>query len=113
MPQELETWRDLLVQADSMLSAAGYGRAVTKDEMIALSARLRRAYEAPPTATVSPGWQPIATADTDVTAPVLLWTPHAMAVGYIDNGDWWILGSRSVIEPTHWMPLPDPPKDAT
>jgi len=55
-------------------------------------------------------WQPIETAPRDEQVPLLMWTPHAMAVAYFDNGEWWILGSRSVIEATHWMFLPDPPK---
>src|SRR5262249_61911447 len=40
----LAAWRELLIQADSMLSAYGHGRLVTKEEALALSARLRAAY---------------------------------------------------------------------
>ncbi len=47
---------------------------------------------------------------TETEKPVLCWTPHAMAVAYFDNGEWWILGSRGVIEATHFMLLPAPPK---
>lgn len=38
-------WQALLIEADSMLSAYGYGRAITKGEALELSGRLRRAYE--------------------------------------------------------------------
>lgn len=55
-------------------------------------------------------WQPIETANTEDYAPVLLWTPHVMAIGVFDGGDWFILGGRGmVIEATHWQPLPDWP----
>jgi len=40
----LAEWRELLIQADSMLSAYGHGRAITKEEAIELSTRLRAAY---------------------------------------------------------------------
>lgn len=61
-------------------------------------------------------WQPIATAPKDFT-PILT----AGAEGWIqiarwhcDDGNpgeegWWSEG-EAVLEPTHWMPLPEPPK---
>lgn len=45
-PLPNEGWRELLVEADSMLSAFGHGRFIAKDEAIELSMRCRKAYEA-------------------------------------------------------------------
>lgn len=41
----LETIRRLLIEADSMLSAYGHGRAITKAEALELSGRCRTFYE--------------------------------------------------------------------
>ena len=69
-------------------------------------------------------WQPIKTAPRDGT-PVLIWSPDASAHGISlaqfiefegdpDDGGWQDFWSdTSVIidaEPTHWMPLPEPPE---
>ncbi len=43
-----EPIRQLLIDADSMLSAYGYGRVVTKEEAIELSNRCRKAYKSQP-----------------------------------------------------------------
>jgi hypothetical protein len=65
-------------------------------------------------------WQPIETApETDV---VLLWTPMNIKklgaalplTGYQMHGFWVIVNADSAVqrvEPTHWMPLPPPPKE--
>lgn len=73
-------------------------------------------------------WQPMATAPKDGTR-ILVWDGHyRMEVAdwgersvwsdrQIGKGMQWCVGecdgeynSRNEIEPTHWMPLPEPPK---
>lgn len=68
-------------------------------------------------------WQPIETADMDnLVNPVLAtgkfahitqdWpAPHYAVVKYSEFWQEWLdaLGNRFI--PTHWMPLPDPPKE--
>ncbi len=64
-----------------------------------------------------PAWHPIETAPTDGTA-VILWSPAELEAVHA----WWLpgdgraytpcwaaFGSRLVVNPTHWMPLPAPP----
>jgi hypothetical protein len=58
-------------------------------------------------------WQPIATAPKDGT-PILLFAPHKSVVqGSWNRGDAFNMPHWSTpsnwFEPTHWMPLPDPP----
>lgn len=58
-------------------------------------------------------WQPIDTAPKDGTH-ILLWTPSVRVVGRWDDeayepGEWRCIPKGYGIEPTHWMPLPDPP----
>lgn len=63
-------------------------------------------------------WQPIETAPKDKT--LLLWrSSYGLPVaGHILAGDLWgafvpgvpMLFQKHIEEPTHWMPLPDPPK---
>lgn len=64
----------------------------------------------------SQGWQPIETAPKDGT-PVLVWDGSDAMVSYWSNvtgldgdGEWhtWALCAE---QPTHWMPLPQPPKE--
>lgn len=60
-------------------------------------------------------WQPIETAPKDGTR-VLVWRKHEagysqasrLGVDYYKNGSWW--GSRRLMPPTHWMPLPQAPE---
>lgn len=71
-------------------------------------------------------WQPIETAPKDGTAVwaiedgaphgltmphyvVVFWAPSAR---YSARGFWQCADRALVAQPTHWMPLPDPPKDA-
>ncbi len=72
-------------------------------------------------------WQPIATAPENVS--VLIYIPEwdhygpgiyrAMLVNMITTKRWtttaWACGRdlTSSVEPTHWMPLPDPPESDT
>lgn len=60
-------------------------------------------------------WQPIETAPKSRTS-VLVFVPDrppricsAMWLASRSGGDWW--HGLSIITPTHWMPLPEPPAD--
>lgn len=60
-------------------------------------------------------WQPIETAPND-GHPVLVTGGGAFGDGIVvreADGDWWRMRKRegSTTGPTHWAPLPDPPKD--
>lgn len=58
-------------------------------------------------------WKPIGTvpeAIKDEQTPILCWTPHVAMVARFDNDEWWVVGSKLVIEATHWMPLPHAPR---
>lgn len=66
-------------------------------------------------------WQPIETAPKDRTTvivfdPLFKTAPQNKAFPHIGywcefwpKSRWRLCGSASVIKPTHWMPLPDPP----
>jgi hypothetical protein len=68
-------------------------------------------------------WRPLETAPKDGT-PVLVFredagvfTAHyAAAVDFVKDGDcepqWWTIDGQDLMAdlPTHWMPLPEPPK---
>ena len=60
-------------------------------------------------------WQPIATAPTDNDARVLLWGANWLDIQDVAIGerwhDMWLDNEGAAIRPTHWMPLPDPPKE--
>jgi hypothetical protein len=67
-------------------------------------------------------WQPIETAPKDGTA-ILLWPYNPgdayggyalkeVALGYYTpDEEWFNPEQRCPFEPTHWMPLPEPPED--
>lgn len=58
-------------------------------------------------------WQKIETAPMDGT-PVLLWgsDEEGICLGYRENGSWWNnLYEPWRFNPTHWMPLPQPPEE--
>jgi hypothetical protein len=56
-------------------------------------------------------WQPIETAPKDGTTVILFCdryaSPDVADVGSYEQGQWVMNGSGW--EPTHWMPLPNPP----
>jgi hypothetical protein len=60
-------------------------------------------------------WQPISTAPKDGTR-IMLWldgpirAPKAV-FGRLDKGGWVTEGS-GLAKPTHWMPVPEPPKQS-
>jgi hypothetical protein len=62
------------------------------------------------------GWHPIETAPKESRA-ILVWTPryqNIYAVNWDALSKWWVIwggGLRGLNdEPTHWMPLPQPPE---
>ena len=63
---------------------------------------------------VQPGWMPIASAPKD-GADVLLFCDRVHIGDYLPGvyewnaGAWWIEGGQITGNPTHWMPLPQPP----
>ena len=62
-------------------------------------------------------WQPIETAPTDGTAVLLYpylddWANAYVVYGYATlDGEWFSEVGRLTFEPTHWMPLPEPPEE--
>ena len=58
------------------------------------------------------GWQPIETAPKDGLVVLVYPNYHcAVTCGYYVKGTWRDdLDKNFEIEPTHWMPLPEPPK---
>ena len=72
-------------------------------------------------------WQPIETAPKDGTPMLLFYPILGVCFGcwdHIGTADWWIADSvgedpsgwrcpyqEDDMEPTHWMPLPAPPKE--
>lgn len=58
-------------------------------------------------------WQPIESAPKDKTQ-ILVWD-NACIIAYYETAldGWRDAQEMFPLEPTHWMPLPEPPKDAT
>jgi hypothetical protein len=58
-----------------------------------------------------PLWQPIETAPKDDTEVLVLVEDGGILIGCFAGGMWWI--EQTFYEkrnPTHWMPLPEPPR---
>lgn len=64
------------------------------------------------------GWQPIETAPKDADVLLLYLDGSGVQPGYWEDDRWiacethWLTGGGWHAEPTHWMPLPDPPAAA-
>lgn len=68
------------------------------------------------------GWISVKDRLPKVETEVLLVFPHNMAVGCINSrgywkvnsgDDWYTFVADEETEPTHWMPLPEPPKEVS
>lgn len=69
----------------------------------------------PETVTCNHKWQNIETAPKDETL-IILWWPYwsrYAIVGQFYLGRWWAHEAlhNEGNDPTHWMPLPDPPRE--
>lgn len=59
-------------------------------------------------------WQPIETAPKDIGAIIGSNGQWVLAMRWATNGMAWTSEyHRSAVVPTHWMPLPNPPKEKT
>lgn len=110
--RRIQEWRDGHCGEDD---AADTARLILRDASAEL-ARMREALT---------GWQPIETAPRDGTHIDVWYAPKSptgeplipcrVAYAYFEDGRWWYqntsngLGLRLWQEPTHWMPLPEPP----
>ena len=57
------------------------------------------------------GWRPIETAPKDDTEVLVLCEDGGILIGCHCGVKWWIEQTRfEERKPTHWMPLPEPPK---
>ena len=61
-------------------------------------------------------WQPIETAPKDGGYIILAWPSESMIAKWLDNATWqgWSVPSlilKPAGNPTHWMPLPEPPEN--
>ncbi len=65
------------------------------------------------TRSLTPAWQPIATAPKDGTQVLLFWKGNIAQAAWVSDWAWWeVSGWREnliVARPTHWMPLPAAP----
>lgn len=56
-------------------------------------------------------WQKIETAPMEDGDEYLVWDGYAVALVNVSERNWWCLAEFTIDAPTHWMPLPSPPKD--
>lgn len=99
--------------ADIMETMGGDLRIQRRDELRSILRRHFAGLEAEQ-------WRPIETAPKDGT-PILLWNPTwyqdkgGMCVGLwstVSPAGWYAVEHAMHIDPTHWRPLPPPPKEA-
>lgn len=63
-------------------------------------------------------WQPIETAPKEDDACILVWCPNGVgrmvvtwqSEDFVVGGGWFGVEDFTLFHPTHWMPLPEPPK---
>ena len=59
-----------------------------------------------------PLWQPVETAPRDDTEVLVLCRDGGILIGAFAGGMWWIEQTfYEKREPTHWMPIPERPKE--
>ena len=70
---------------------------------------------AAPVAQAEPEWHPIETAPKDTLVLLFGAKRSEMVVGMFHTRDGWVIDTpsewASMYTPTHWMPLPQPPKE--
>ena len=54
-------------------------------------------------------WQPIETAPKDWT-DILAYDGHSIFIACFGVGEWLLTWGEDTMHPTHWKPLPEPPK---
>ena len=59
---------------------------------------------------LAPTWRPIETAPKDGRVDVLVWDGATMWVAHYAWDDKWQPEGMPAFIPTHWMPLPEPPR---
>ena len=55
-------------------------------------------------------WQPIETAPRDGKIILIYGEDFGVTEGRCDQGYWLVFWYHTDVNPTHWMPLPEPPK---
>ena len=58
------------------------------------------------------GWRPIETAPTLNAKAIILWVINEAEIGFFEDGLWCGVDGQPIQgDPSHWMPLPPPPKE--
>jgi hypothetical protein len=99
-----EKLRELAEGLDKIVSWSGEYYAGVQDGCMVASERILEILE-----EHKSGWRPISQAPI-VRTRILGWDGERSAVTFRTN-DYWALSDLSGWSPTHWMPLPEPPKD--
>ena len=98
-----------MTEAETIASAVNEmlrQKAVDRDRIEKLEAALRE--------IIDSGWQPIENAPKDIGAIIGSNGQWVLAMRWATNGMTWTSEyHRSAVVPTHWMPLPNPPKEKT
>ena len=59
-------------------------------------------------------WQPMESAPTDLETDILLFDEEIFLGSWSISGQCWCgEGTDDIVEPSHWMPLPEPPNMRT